>query len=407
MDDLEDDLDLRHHRGLKPDVYYRCPNSESLDGALRNELAKNAASFIPSEIVTEFIFAVASTVTISVVQQPNLDSLFEPAAWPQSIGVEYALCRDVEGKERLKLQRAIARSVIETIQEIDGFKYSERHAVNKDGSDGARFKYICVDSLQNRYRKANTKKGEEVKDADETGKRKSKAKPESVLPTYDCNGAIHIKFSTKRDAIHVVYRHNPIHNTPIIDETPLPALAMENDSTPQDATNGTPNGTKTKKRRRSKKDHHVEVDTEFEDPDLDMSTSPEANKAHTKKTRRKAAVSPETGRKKAKKVKQVQSPSKSRSKAPIQDAPSPPAQPAKGKCLRCYQKGIKCNEAKPTCNQCRRGLWTCQYPTPGAKKRSKNGCINCKARKRKCTEERPSCAYCLKVDDDCEYQDHA
>ena len=28
MDDLEDELDLRFHKGLNPDVYYRCPTSE-------------------------------------------------------------------------------------------------------------------------------------------------------------------------------------------------------------------------------------------------------------------------------------------------------------------------------------------------------------------------------------------
>jgi hypothetical protein len=28
MDDLEDELDLRFHRGLNPDVYYRCPTLE-------------------------------------------------------------------------------------------------------------------------------------------------------------------------------------------------------------------------------------------------------------------------------------------------------------------------------------------------------------------------------------------
>lgn len=28
MDDLDDELDLRYHRDLKPDVYYRCPSSE-------------------------------------------------------------------------------------------------------------------------------------------------------------------------------------------------------------------------------------------------------------------------------------------------------------------------------------------------------------------------------------------
>jgi hypothetical protein len=35
----------------------------------------------------------------------------------------------------------------------------------------------------------------------------------AALPTYDCGGAIHIKFSLKRDAINVVYKHNPIHTT--------------------------------------------------------------------------------------------------------------------------------------------------------------------------------------------------
>jgi hypothetical protein len=28
MEDLEDELDLRYHRGLQPDVYYRCPTLE-------------------------------------------------------------------------------------------------------------------------------------------------------------------------------------------------------------------------------------------------------------------------------------------------------------------------------------------------------------------------------------------
>lgn len=127
MDDLEDELDLRYHHGLTPDVYYRCPSSEvthppfahvsvvnvssaqSLDGALRNEFDSNAASLIPTDVVTEFVFGKTSTITVPVTQQPNLDSLFEPADYPQSITVDHALCHGIEGKERLKLQRAIAR----------------------------------------------------------------------------------------------------------------------------------------------------------------------------------------------------------------------------------------------------------------------------------------------------------
>ena len=80
-----------------------------MDGALRNEFEKNAASLIPVNIVTEFVFGKASTITVPVTQQPNLDTLFEPADYPQSITVEHALCHGIEGKERLKLQRAIAR----------------------------------------------------------------------------------------------------------------------------------------------------------------------------------------------------------------------------------------------------------------------------------------------------------
>jgi hypothetical protein len=72
-------------------------------------LDKNTTSLIPVDIVTEFVFAAASTITIPVAQQPALDALIQPADYMQSMTVEYALCRDINGKDRLKVQRAIAR----------------------------------------------------------------------------------------------------------------------------------------------------------------------------------------------------------------------------------------------------------------------------------------------------------
>lgn len=33
MDDLEDELDLRFHKGLSPDVYYRCPTLEVISSS--------------------------------------------------------------------------------------------------------------------------------------------------------------------------------------------------------------------------------------------------------------------------------------------------------------------------------------------------------------------------------------
>ncbi|XPS80287.1 hypothetical protein M3J09_012245 [Ascochyta lentis] len=413
MDDLDDELDLRYHRGVTPDVYYRIPSTESLDGALRNELDKNASSLIPSDIVTEFVFAVASTITIPVIQQPNLDALIEPQDFAQSIQVEYALCRQSDGKERLKIQRAISKSIVAAIEEADGFKYSERHAYNpKTGGDGARLRYVCQDSLENKDRKANKKKKEENSENDDEAIKTNR----DLIPTYDCGGAIHVKFSIKREAINVVYKHNPIHRD------------VESRQTNSDSNSGAPetnkgsaprvakasNGT-AQKRKRNKKDHHVAVDNDFGNPDHDMSTSPESPQSSVKKKRKKSgtATSPEASAKfsakKGRKTKPTAASSAPKSQKKVAAGePSPTPRLARNKaCIRCREKKIKCNEAKPSCNQCKRGLWTCQYEVIGPKQRSKNGCVNCKQRKRKCTEEKPSCAYCLKVDDDCEYADYS
>ncbi|KAF2648024.1 hypothetical protein K491DRAFT_699236 [Lophiostoma macrostomum CBS 122681] len=411
MSDLDDELVSGNHR-LKPDVYYRCPASETLNGALRNELHQNATSLIPVEIVTEFVFAANSTITIPVIQQGNLDALGVISAdVPQSLTVEYALCRDIEGKDRLKTQRAVARSLIDVIQGIDGFQYTERQAFNKEGTDGTRFKYICMDSLQNRDRKANRKKVKEGEEETEAAEKAAKTKPS--LPTFDCGGAIHIKFSTKRDAVNVVYKHNPIHRD--VESRPMNGRNGNSSLLPlQEGANAIQpptdvNAPKPKRKRRTKK--QMEEANGYSDH-LDMSTSPEASKAQSKKHKKSDVSGPpeatRTSSKKSKKNKQVESPSKARAsnKPSTYESPPEPAvsRPIGGRaCIRCREKKIKCNEAKPSCNQCKRGLWTCQYELEGPKKRSKNGCLNCRQRKRKCGEQKPSCAYCLKVDDDCEY----
>ncbi|KAF3033994.1 hypothetical protein E8E12_005744 [Didymella heteroderae] len=323
MDDLDDELDLRYHRGGKPDVYYRVP--------------------------------------------------------------------------------------IAAIEEADGFKYFERHAFNpKIGGDGARLNYVCQDSLQNKDRKANKKK----KEADPEGGDDSATASKDLTPTYDCGGAIHVKFSIRREAINVVYKHNPVHRD-------VESRRSGDDVSAVPEANGlaTPKVAKTlngsaKKRKPSKKDHLIAIDNEFHNPDLNMSTSPEAPKSSASKKRKSNGTEPGPSKSSTKKgetakASTVSTPVKSQEKA-VPKQPSPPPRLARNKaCIRCREKKIKCNEAKPACNQCKRGLWTCQYAVVGPKPRAKNGCINCKQRRRKCTEERPLCAYCLKVDDDCEYTEYA
>lgn len=120
----------------------------------------SSVSIIPVEIVTEFVFLAGSTITLPVTEQNNLEALnLIPAEVPQSITVEQALCRIIEGKDRLKVQRVIARSFVNVIQSIDGFKYSERQALNKEGSNGTRFKYVCIKSLQHRKKSQQKREG--------------------------------------------------------------------------------------------------------------------------------------------------------------------------------------------------------------------------------------------------------
>lgn len=60
-------------------------------------------------------------------------------------------------------------------------------------------------------------KKEKEQDSDDSENIEKKRGPKS-LPTYDCGGALHIKFSIKREAINVVYKHNPVHSSPTVEE---------------------------------------------------------------------------------------------------------------------------------------------------------------------------------------------
>ena len=237
--------------------------------------------------MTEFLFASTSTITIPVCQQANLDLLeLIPAEVPQSITVDHALCHNFAGKARLKVQRAVARSLIDVIQGIDGFKYTERQAYNNDGSEGTRFKYVCVDSYQNRERKSNHQEPEmegEVINPERAARR---------LPTFDCGGAIHIKFSSKREAINILYTHNPIHRD--AESRPTNGTNGNPEHSSEDSTTTTkiiqpkaPPGAKRLKRKRTQPEAAPQDD--YHQDNLDMSTSPEVEKPTPKKKRNKKA----------------------------------------------------------------------------------------------------------------------
>lgn len=135
MDHLNGELDLCFHKGLDPDVYYRC-------------------HYLP---------------------------VFVP--WSQHIS------------------SSCVGPILEAIRETDGSEYLESSAHNRDGNDGVRFRFVCRDSIQNRYHKSSIKK-DASHDFDGSDVNHTTKNSHGALPTYDCGGAVHINFSLKRQAIN-------------------------------------------------------------------------------------------------------------------------------------------------------------------------------------------------------------
>lgn len=119
-----------------------------------------------------------------------------------------AIINVADPRERQIVQRAASRGVMMAVEGIDGYRYSFNNAWQAKDEEGARFSYICQDSMQNKDRHANgyNRTTKNLKDprAGERGPRK---------PTYDCKGSVSVKFSSSRQSCDVFYRHYAIHDT--------------------------------------------------------------------------------------------------------------------------------------------------------------------------------------------------
>lgn len=116
-----------------------------------------------------------------------------------SMSILEALQPTEDPKEKMRKQRAIAKSCVDAIQRSDGFRYSFHNCWNSREDDSFRFSYYCNDSLLNKDRAANGKGAK-------LGKRATK-------PVYDCKGVLSVKFSASKQSLDVFYKHVPIHKT--------------------------------------------------------------------------------------------------------------------------------------------------------------------------------------------------
>ncbi|OCK87960.1 uncharacterized protein K441DRAFT_591556 [Cenococcum geophilum 1.58] len=179
-----------------------------------------------------------------------------------SMSILEALAPTPDPKEKMKKQRAIAKTCVDSIQRVDGYRYSFHNCWNSREDDSFRFSYYCNDSLLNKDRAANGKGAK-------YGKRATK-------PVYDCRGVLSVKFSAVKQSLDVFYKHIPIHKT-YEERAPPPrkdskrrrylevhnpeALARIAQRTRKDKPELAPNTSPKPKKKKAKKDKEFQKQT--------------------------------------------------------------------------------------------------------------------------------------------------
>ncbi|RMD39513.1 hypothetical protein DV735_g5617, partial [Chaetothyriales sp. CBS 134920] len=184
------------------EVRYQCASIENMEAQLHEYIANPTG---PAEHTTlEFTFPTSAAFMISTSSSSAAKDtgkansvVFSPFS-RTAVSVVDALSQ-VEPKEQLRKQKAIAKAIVDSISGVDGYRYSFHNSWVSKEDDALRFSYFCNDSTLNKGRAANEGAGM-------VGKKK-------VKPVYDCRGVIHIKFSATKQVLEVHYRHVPLHQT--------------------------------------------------------------------------------------------------------------------------------------------------------------------------------------------------
>ncbi|KPI35820.1 uncharacterized protein AB675_11131 [Cyphellophora attinorum] len=176
-------------------------SAEQMEEMLRDYLQDPTSP--PEHTTVEFNFPTAAAFMVytgdySGGSQPkaNLYGTLNRSAL--SVDAALSACA-ADLKDGLKLQKAIAKTLVEHVTKADGFRYSFHNNWLSKEDEAHRFSYFCNDSTLNKGRAANEGKGMD-------GKRKMK-------PVYDCHGTIHVKFSVTKHSMELHYKHIPIHAT--------------------------------------------------------------------------------------------------------------------------------------------------------------------------------------------------
>ncbi|KAI1617032.1 hypothetical protein EDD37DRAFT_604313 [Exophiala viscosa] len=201
----------RRHRGrhakdpLGQSIQYRCQGTNDFEEKLREYLSNPTSD--PEHMTLEFLFPVTAAFMVPAREPkgnrpvhdrtPYMYSAFNKTA----ISVADALQHSGDPKEQMLTQKAISKTLVETVQEADGYHYSFHNYWVSREDQACRFSYFCNDSVLNKGRAANE------------GASKIRQGVKVRKPVWDCQGTVAVKFSLTKMSLEVHYKHIPMHPT--------------------------------------------------------------------------------------------------------------------------------------------------------------------------------------------------
>ncbi|KAI9698080.1 MAG: hypothetical protein M1820_007588 [Bogoriella megaspora] len=459
-----------------------CSTLQEFSASLNKLLENNDQAFIPELASFDFTFAPSASFLVDLSKVPSIAATLprkatqadggdgakkESARYEEKAEEELYLLSaagamnqfDTDADRQAK-QRAIARTIIKTVQGIDGYKYSSVRASFTKDDQGCRMVYVCNDSQQNKDRAAN--KTERAKEngegGDENGEREGdekKSRKGARLPTYDCKGAINVKFSIRNQTMEVTYRHMMLHR-----ETAWkaqggvkPKRSRKEKAEPTDGSTESPKVKKapagevdpvTGKRKRARpskgKTENLQaadngtVQTNGQqaspgDQTSSTSVNPSADVTNLDTLASLLRADIDTMNQEAAQAAAAAALEASNTamdgtaagQSLVQDGRQ--IRKRRG-CLVCYKRKVKCNQERPICGACRASGRECAWvdsapiefvtPVPkgavnslmitnGNAPRLTKSCFNCQQGKLKCDQGKPSCLACQLKKRECVY----
>ncbi|EXJ85300.1 hypothetical protein A1O3_05975 [Capronia epimyces CBS 606.96] len=190
---------------LGQSLFFKVQRAEDLETKLREYLADPTGD--PEHTTLEFSFPVTAAFMVSAREPkgpsahdkriPYVYSAFNKTA----VSVIDALHTIKDPKDQMLMQKAISKTLVETVQQADGYRYSfHNHWISRE-DQASRFSYFCNDSVLNKGRAANE------------GAAKVRMGVKIRKPVYECQGLISIKFSVSKMSLELYYKHVPLHQT--------------------------------------------------------------------------------------------------------------------------------------------------------------------------------------------------